>query len=208
MHLALWVTGKRVEGSWIHANEDSSFYELNAYVQNIFARLGVPAGMLIRESSQNDIFSKGLAIKNRGGKLLAELGIVSRKIQKDAGIANEVFFADINWTAVMKAIRKNKVEYYEISKYPAVSRDLALLIDKNIEFEQIEQIARQTEKKLLKKVELFDVYEGKNLPAGKKSYAVNFILQDEQKTLNDKQIEAIMNKLIANLKKQLNAELR
>lgn len=208
MHLALWVTGKRVEGSWIHANEDSSFYELNAYVQNIFARLGVPAGMLVRESSQNDIFSKGLAIKNRGGKLLAELGIVSRKIQKDAGIANEVFFADINWTAVMKAIRKNKVEYYEISKYPAVSRDLALLIDKNIEFEQIEQIARQTEKKLLKKVELFDVYEGKNLPAGKKSYAVNFILQDEQKTLNDKQIEAIMNKLIANLKKQLNAELR
>ena len=208
MHLALWVTGKRVEGSWIHANEDSSFYELNAYVQNIFARLGVPAGMLVRESSQNDIFSKGLAIKNRGGKLLAELGIVSRKIQKDAGIANEVFFADLNWTAVMKAIRKNKVEYYEISKYPAVSRDLALLIDKNIEFEQIEQIARQTEKKLLKKVELFDVYEGKNLPAGKKSYAVNFILQDEQKTLNDKQIEAIMNKLIANLKKQLNAELR
>ncbi|MBR5655506.1 MAG: phenylalanine--tRNA ligase subunit beta [Prevotella sp.] len=208
MHLGLWVTGKRVEGSWIHANEDSSFYELNAYVQNIFARLGVPAGMMVRESSQNDIFSKGLAIKNRGGKMLAELGIVSRKIQKDAGIANEVYYADIHWSAVMKAIRKNKVEFYEISKYPAVSRDLALLIDKNVEFEQIEQIARQTEKKLLKKVELFDVYEGKNLPAGKKSYAVNFILQDEQKTLNDKQIEAIMNKLIANLKKQLNAELR
>lgn len=208
MHLALWVTGKRVEGSWIHPNEESSFYELNAYVQNIFARLGVPAGMLVRENSQNDIFSKGLSFMNRGEKTMAELGIVSRKLLKEAGIANDVFFADINWTTVMKAIRKNKVEYYEISKYPAVSRDLALLIDKNVEFAQIEQIARQTEKKLLKKVELFDVYEGKNLPEGKKSYAVNFILQDEQKTLNDKQIEAIMNKLIANLKKQLGSELR
>jgi phenylalanyl-tRNA synthetase beta chain len=208
MHLALWVTGKRVEGSWIHPNEDSSFYELNAYVQNIFARLGVPAGMMVCEKSGNDIFSKGLAVKNRGGKLLAELGIVSRKLLKEAGIANDVYYADINWTSVMKAIRKNKVEYYEISKYPAVSRDLALLIDKSVEFEQIEQIARQSEKKLLKKVELFDVYEGKNLPEGKKSYAVNFILQDEQKTLNDKQIEAIMNKLIAQLTKQLGAQLR
>ena len=208
MHLALWVTGKRVEGSWIHPNEDSSFYELNAYVQNIFARLGVPAGMMVSEKSQNDVFSKGLAIKNRGGKLFAELGIVSRKLLKEAGIANDVYYADINWTAVMKAIRKNKVEYYEISKYPAVSRDLALLIDKSVEFEQIEQIARQTEKKLLKKVELFDVYEGKNLPAGKKSYAVNFILQDEEKTLNDKQIEAIMNKLIAQLTAKLGAQLR
>ena len=108
----------------------------------------------------------------------------------------------------MKVIRKQKVLYTEIAKYPAVSRDLALLIDKNVEFAQIEEIARQTEKKLLKKVELFDVYEGDKLPAGKKSYAVNFILQDEEKTMGDKQIEAIMNKLIAQLKKQLNAELR
>ena len=108
----------------------------------------------------------------------------------------------------MKAIRKNKVEFAEISKYPSVSRDLALLIDKNVEFAKIEQIARQSEKKLLKSVELFDVYEGKNLPAGKKSYAVNFILQDNEKTLNDKAIEAIMNKIITNLKRQLGAELR
>ena len=108
----------------------------------------------------------------------------------------------------MKATKKSAVLFTELSKFPSVSRDLALLIDKNVEFAQIEQIARQTEKKLLKSVELFDVYEGKNLPEGKKSYAVNFILQDEQKTLNDKQIDAIMQKLIANLKKQLNAELR
>ena len=108
----------------------------------------------------------------------------------------------------MKAIRKNKVEFTELSKYPAVSRDLALLIDNNVTFAQIVDVARQSEKKLLKKVELFDVYQGKNLPEGKKSYAVNFILQDEQKTLNDKQIDAIMQKLISNLKNKLAAELR
>jgi phenylalanyl-tRNA synthetase beta chain len=108
----------------------------------------------------------------------------------------------------MKLLRNKQVLFTEIAKYPAVSRDLALLIDQNVEFAQIEEIARQTEKKLLKKVELFDVYEGKNLPAGKKSYAVNFILQDAEKTMGDKQIDAIMQKLIANLKKQLGAELR
>ncbi len=208
MHLALWVTGKRVEGSWIHQNEDSSFYELNAYVQNILTRLGVPQGMLVCEKSDSSIFSSGLMLKNRGGKKFVELGVVSHKLQKDFGIQNPVYYADLNWSALMKAIRKNKVEYTEISKYPAVSRDLALLIDKQVEFAQIEQIARQSERKLLKKVELFDVYEGKNLPEGKKSYAVNFILQDEQKTMGDKQIDAIMQKIIQNLKKQLNAELR
>ena len=108
----------------------------------------------------------------------------------------------------MKATKKNKVTFTDIPRQPAVSRDLALLVDNAVEFAQIEQVARQAEKKLLKQVELFDVYEGKNLPAGKKSYAVNFILQDEEKTMNDKQIDAIMQKLIASMKKQLNAELR
>ena len=181
---------------------------MNAYVQNIFTRLGAAAGMIVTEKSTNSIFSNGLTLKNRGGKVLAELGIISRKIQKDFALQNEVYYADICWTALMKLIRKNKVEYTEISKYPAVSRDLALLVDSNVEFARIEQTARQSERKLLKRVELFDVYEGKNLPAGKKSYAVNFILQDEQHTLNDKQIEAIMQKLIQNLQKQLGAELR
>ena len=108
----------------------------------------------------------------------------------------------------LKLVKKNKVQFAEICKFPAVSRDLALLLDKAVEFEQVEQIARATEKKLLKSVELFDVYEGKNLPAGKKSYAVNFILQDDQRTLQDKQIDAIMNKLMNNLKTNLNAEIR
>ena len=207
-HAALWVTGKRVEGSWAHKNENSTFYELSAYVENILRRIGVKPGMTVRKKSENCIFSSGLTIENRGGKKLVEMGIIAKKLQKQFGLDNPVYYAEMNWTALMKVIKKNEVLYTEISKFPAVSRDLALLVDNSVEFAQIEQIARQTEKKFLKKVELFDVYEGDKLPAGKKSYAVNFILQDEEKTMGDKQIDAIMQKLIANIKKQLNAELR
>ena len=206
--MALWLTGKRIQGSWIHPDEDASFYELKAYVQNIFARLGIPADLLMTERSDNDLFSNGLILKNRGGKVLAELGLVASRLLKVFDLTADIYYADIHWTTVMKAVKKNHVTFSEISKYPSVSRDLALLIDSGVEFGQIERVAYQTEKKLLKKVELFDVYEGKNLPAGKKSYAVNFILQDEEKTLNDKQIEAIMNKLITNIKSKLGAELR
>ena len=208
MHLGMWTTGKRVEGSWAHADEKTSFYELKAYVMNIFTRLGVNPGIVVSETSDNNIFGKALALKARSGKVLCEMGTVCHKLLKKMDIDQDVFYADINWDNVMRAIKKNEVLYHDISKFPSVSRDLALLIDKSVEFEQIEQIARQTEKKLLKSVELFDVYEGKNLPEGKKSYAVNFILQDETKTLNDKQIEAIMTKLINNLKQKLGAELR
>lgn len=207
-HLGLWVTGQRVTGSWAHPDEDSNFYELKAYVENVFRRVGLEEGAVVIEHSDNNVFSKGLAIKNRGGKLIAELGILSHKMQKQMDIDKEVYFAEINWTALMKAIRKNKLEYQEISKYPAVSRDLALLLDENVEFAQVVEVARQAERKLLKKVELFDVYQGKNLPAGKKSYAVNFILQDDTKTLNDKAIDAIMTKLINSIKNKLGAELR
>lgn len=208
MHLGMWLTGKRVEGSWAHADEQSTFYELKAYVMNIFTRLGVNPGIIVVEKSDNNVFGKVLALKARSGKLLCEMGTVSHKLLKKMDIDQDVFYADINWNNIMRAIKKNETLYHDISKFPSVSRDLALLIDKSVEFEQIEQIARQTEKKLLKSVELFDVYEGKNLPEGKKSYAVNFILQDETKTLNDKQIEAIMTKLINNLKQKLGAELR
>jgi len=165
-------------------------------------------GMLVNKKSDNPVFAAGVCIENRGGKKLIEMGVLSKKVLKQFDLAQPVYFAELNWTQLMKATKKNEVNYTEISKHPAVSRDLALLIDKNIEFAQIEQIARQTEKKLLKNVELFDVYEGDKLPAGKKSYAVNFILQDTEKTMNDKQIEAVMQKLIAQLKKQIGAELR
>jgi phenylalanyl-tRNA synthetase beta chain len=207
-HLALWLTGKRVEGSWAHPDEESSIYELKAYVENIMRRVGVPAGLLVADKSDNNLFSEALALKNRGGKVLCEYGKLAKKVCHVCGVEKDVYYAEFNWTAVMKAIKKNKVAFKELSKFPAVSRDLALLVDASMEFAQIEQVARQSEKKLLKKVELFDVYQGKNLPAGKKSYAVNFILEDEERTLNDKQIEAIMQKIIKNLTNKLGAELR
>lgn len=208
MHLGMWITGKRVEGSWTHPDEQSSFYELKGYVLNIVKRLGVNPGIMVCDHSDNNVFGKALVLKTRAGKVLCEMGTVCHKILKKMDIAQDVFYADLNWDNLMRAIKKNETLYHDISKFPSVSRDLALLIDKSVQFEQIEQIARQTEKKLLKSVELFDVYEGKNLPDGKKSYAVNFILQDESKTLTDKQIDAIMTKLINNLKQKLGAELR
>ena len=207
-YLGLWVTGKRVEGSWAHPNEDSSYFELSAHVQNILQRIGLKPGSIVQKKSENPVFSAGVTIENRGGKKLIEMGILSKKLLKQFDLAQPVYFAELNWTQLMKATRKNEVKFTDIPRQPAVSRDLALLVDASVEFAQVEQVARQTEKKLLKRVELFDVYEGEHLPAGKKSYAVNFILQDEEKTMNDKQIDAVMQKLITNLKKQLGAELR
>ena len=149
-----------------------------------------------------------LASVTGGGKVLVDMGIVNHHVLRRFDIEQPVYYAEIDWTELMKATRKNSLLFQELSKYPAVSRDLALLVDANVEFAQIEQIARQTEKKLLKQVVLFDVYQGKNLPEGKKSYAVNFILQDESRTLTDKAIEAIMQKLMKNLTTKLHAELR
>ena len=207
-HLGLWVTGKRVSNSWAHPDENSSVYELKAYVLNIFTRLGLNFGNVVFGNLTNDIYSTAISVHTRGGKLLATFGIISKKIQKAFDIDNEVYYAEINWKELMKAIKSAKVNFKELSKFPAVKRDLALLIDKNIQFTEIEKIAYETEKKLLKEVELFDVYEGKNLEPGKKSYAVSFLLQDESATLNDKQIDKIMSKLIANLENKLGAKLR
>lgn len=207
-HLGLWVTGKRVSGSWIHADEPSSFYELKSYVLNILQRIGLPLGLLVIKETDNNIFSHALSFENRGGKVLVEMGVVNKRQLEKAGVEQDVFYAELNWSQLIKTVRNQVVRYHEISKFPAVSRDLALLLDKNVPFADVERIAFQSERKLLKKVELFDVYEGKNLPAGKKSYAVNFLLQDEQRTLTDKGIDAIMNKIIGNLKKELHAELR
>lgn len=136
------------------------------------------------------------------------MGIVSPKICKELDIETDVYYAELSWTLLMKEIKKSKVTFSEISKFPAVKRDLALLLDKNVQFAEIEKIATESERKLLKNIALFDVYEGKNLPAGKKSYAVSFYLQDEGKTLNDKQIDAIMKKIQTNLEQKLGAQLR
>lgn len=208
LHLGLWITGKRVSNSWAHPDENTSVYELKAYVLNIFRRLGVNFGELVFGNLTDDIYSVAISVHTRGGKLLATFGVLHKKIQKAFDIDNEVYYADLNWKELMKAIKNNTVAYKEISKFPAVKRDLALLIDKKVQFAEIEKIAYETDKKLLKSVELFDVYEGKNLEAGKKSYAVSFMLQDENATLNDKQIDKVMQKLIANLQNKLDAKLR
>lgn len=207
-HLGMWLTGKKTDNSWAHADEDSSVYELKAYVENVFKRLGLDMRNLVVGNLTDDLFAAALTVHTRGGKCLAKFGVVARRILKIFDIDKEVYFADLNWKELMKAIRSLKVSYYEISKYPAVRRDLALLIDKKIQFADIEKVAYDTEKKLLKGVELFDVYEGKNLEPGKKSYAVSFVLQDENATLNDKQIDKFMQKLIGNLQNKLGAVLR
>ena len=208
LHLGLWLTGKYISNSWAHPDMNSSVYELKAYVLNIFSRLGVNLGAMVFGNLSDDIYSVAISIHTRGGKLVATFGVLSKKVQKAFDIDNEVYYADINWKELMKAIKGKKVTYTEISKFPAVKRDLALLIDKKVQFAEIEKIAYETDKKLLKSVELFDVYEGKNLEAGKKSYAVSFVLQDENATLNDKQIDKLMQKLIANLQNKLDAKLR
>ncbi|MBP5479421.1 MAG: phenylalanine--tRNA ligase subunit beta [Bacteroidaceae bacterium] len=207
-HLGLWVTGKRVTGNWAHADEESSVFELKAYVLNILTRLGVPFGALVFGNVKNDIFAVGTSIQNRGGKTIAEFGVVSKKQTKKADVDAPVYYADINWTNLMKLIKKSSVSYYDVPKFPAVSRDLALLLDTNVEFAAVEAAAYSAEKKLLKEVKLFDVYEGKNLEAGKKSYAVNFVLQSEDKTLNDKAIEAVMQKIEQSIVKATGATVR
>lgn len=206
--LGLWVSGSRVDNNWAHPNEKSSVYELKAYVENILVRLGVNLQKVIFGNLANDIYSAGLSITTSSGRQLGTMGIVSPKICKELDIETDVYYAELSWTLLMKEIKKSKVTFSEISKFPAVKRDLALLLEKNIQFAEIEKIATESERKLLKDVALFDVYEGKNLPAGKKSYAVSFYLQDEGKTLNDKQIDAIMKKIQTNLEQKLGAQLR
>ena len=207
-HLALWLTGNKQGQSWTVAEQKSSVFELKAYVENIFRRLGVNLSKLVIGEFSDDLLSEGLSVYSPRGAKLAVYGIVHPKMRKVVDLDQEVFYADLNWDALLKEIAKHKVQYAEISKYPEVKRDLALLIDKNISFAEIEKIAFETERKLLKKVTLFDVYEGENLEAGKKSYAVSFMLQDENKTLTDKQIDSIMTKLQNNLQTKLDAKLR
>ena len=207
-HLGLWLTGNRVTGSWAHADEKTSVYELKAYVENIFARIGVPTKDITMTQISNGIFSAALQITNRAGKLLAMVGILSKKVAKKFDIDIEVYFAELNWDNLMRYALRNKVTYAELPKFQAVKRDLALLVDESVAFADIERVAYETERKLLKEVTLFDVYEGDKLPAGKKSYAVSFLLQDAEKTLNDKQIDNVMSRMIAAMAKQFDAQLR
>ncbi len=207
-HLAMWLTGNKQAQSWTAAEQKSSIYELKAYIENIFRRLGFNLRKLVTGEYADDLLSEALTVYSARGNKLAVYGFVHPKIRKVMDIDQEVFYADLNWNAILSELGKHKVQYAEISKFPEVKRDLALLIDKNVTFAEIEKIAYETERKLLKKVTLFDVYEGKNLETGKKSYAVSFILQDETKTLTDSQIEGIMKKMLGNFENKLGAKLR
>lgn len=206
--LGLWITGKRVENNWAHPDEKSTVYELKAYLENIFRRLGITSQYVLYGNLSNDLYSSGLSVTTRAGRQLASLGVVDHRLVKTFDIEADVYYAEISWSLLMKETRKQKVTFSDISKFPGVKRDLALLLDKSVRFDEIEKISRESERKLLKEIVLFDVYEGNNLPVGKKSYAVSFYLQDENKTLNDKQIDSIMGKIRSSLEQKLNAQLR
>ncbi|WP_309614014.1 phenylalanine--tRNA ligase subunit beta [Flavobacterium sp.] len=203
-HLTLFVSGNRVAESWTTSEKPSDFFLFKGFVDSVLNRLGICK--IQNKPVASDVFADGIAIAN-GNDTLVEFGTVKKSILKHFDIKQEVFFADFNWNLILKLIN-NKIKFTDIPKYPEVRRDLALLVDNTVAFDSIYSIARQTEKGLLKNINLFDVYEGKNLPEGKKSYALSFTLQDITKTLTDEQIDKIMNKLQKNLETEVGASLR
>lgn len=207
-HLALWITGNKAAQTWVRKEEKTTFYQLRAYVNNILVRLGVDLSKTTVERLENELFSDGLVIKAANGKALGFIGIVNRKQLKAFDIEQEVFYADLDWNQLLKQNKQYKAVINDLPKYPEVKRDFALLVDKTVEFADLARAAFATEKKLLKNVYLFDVYEGKNLEAGKKSYALSFILQDAENTLKDTQIENIMNRMKATFEEKFHATLR
>ncbi|MFN7043973.1 MAG: phenylalanine--tRNA ligase subunit beta [Flavobacterium sp.] len=204
-HLTLLVTGNRQNESWTNAQTKSDFFLFKGYINTILSRLGLDK-KATSLPFENDVFAEGLGLAI-GKEVIVEFGTVKKAILKSFDIKQEVLYADFAWDKIQKYV-STKIKFTDIPKYPEVRRDLALLLDENVPFEQIYNIAKQTEKGLLKEVNLFDVYTGNNLPEGKKSYAVSFILQDDSKTLTDTQIDKIMSKLQGNFESQLGASLR
>lgn len=204
-HLSLFVSGDKKSERWNAESKPSDFFYFKGVVSSILERLGLTN---IKVSPiNNDVFSEGL-VYSIGQQQVVEFGLVKKSILKHFGISQDVFFADFNWDTVINLVKNNKISFKSISKYPEIKRDFALLIDEKVLFEDIDRIANNTEKKLLKSINLFDVYQGEKLPQGKKSYAVSFTFQDEHKTMTDKQIDKIMAKLQENFTSELGAELR
>lgn len=203
--LALGIVGDKVPEQWNNESKPVNFYNLKAAVDTIIKRLKVDNLQIVETTNAH--FAYGLDY-TKGQKVLVSLGAVSAEALNKVDVDGQVYFADFDWDLVLKAIRKNVIKYKEVSKYPAVRRDLALLVDEAVTFEQLRNIAIKSERKLLKDVNIFDVYKGDKLPEGKKSYALSFSIQDEEKTLNDKQIDSIINKLIINFEKETGAVVR
>jgi len=203
-HLTLFVSGNRQNEMWTNPQKPSDFFLFKGYVETIFSRLSLPKTKTLPAVS--DVFGEGIALAI-GNDVLVEMGTVKKSILKHFDIKQAVFYADFNWNLILKLI-SNKIKFQDIPKYPEVRRDFALLLDQHITFDSLYAIASQTEKSMLKEISLFDVYEGNNLPEGKKSYALSFHIQDTTKTLTDEQIDKIMNKLKLNFEKELGAVLR
>ncbi|MBQ1852092.1 MAG: phenylalanine--tRNA ligase subunit beta, partial [Paludibacteraceae bacterium] len=208
LHLGIWLSGNRYEPSWTDAERPLTFFDLKAHVINVLRRIGIQESTYVTKTIENDIYSQAICFETRTGAQLAMLGIISKKQLKAFDIDADVFYADLFWDKILRQIKSDAITYADLPKYPEVKRDLALLLDKSVEFEQIENLAFQTERKLLKRVVLFDVYEGKGIEEGKKSYAVNFTLQDTEKTLEDRQIDNVMNRLIKAFTEKLGATIR
>ncbi len=206
--LGMWLTGNNHDDSWADKVRPLSVYDLKAAVAGVMRRLGIARHELVVETMSNDLLDPALVYKNRGGKLLGVLGVVDEAVASKFDVDQPVYFAQFNWNLLCKLSSKKEVKYTDLPKTLPLRRDLALLVDKSVTYAQIEHVVEQSERKLLKSMTLFDVYEGKNLEPGKKSYAISMVLQDDQKTLNDHQIEAVMKKIVANLEKQLGAQLR
>lgn len=204
-HLALFITGNKTKSSWNSTSKLSDFFYTKGILTALFERLGMNS--LKSTPTKSALFSEGLTF-SLGKTKLVEFGTVKKTILKEFGIKQEVLFADLNWENILKLSSKKQIKVKDLSKFPSVKRDLALLIPVKTTFKEIYNLAFQTERKLLKEVDLFDVYEGENVPEGKKSYAISFVLQDENKTLEDKQIDKIMQKLQGNFEKNLEAVLR
>ncbi|MDE7074299.1 MAG: phenylalanine--tRNA ligase subunit beta [Odoribacter sp.] len=205
--LALFLTGNKTQASWNSKEQRTDFFNLKSYAEMILARLGFKTETMTTEECREDIFREGIAY-TQNGRHIVSVGLISSKVLKKLDIDQEVYYAEFSWENILKALKNHTITFVPMPKFPAVKRDLALLLDKKTTFREVRDIALRTEKSLLKSVNLFDVYEGEKLGADKKSYAVSFTLQDEEKTLTDKQIDKIMNKLIGSYKHLLGAEIR
>ncbi len=208
-HLALFLTGRRQEVNWTTSAESSGFFQMKAYIENILTRLGFLSGQITTGilRGKEDIFSRGLVYYYKS-EIMIEAGFVHPSILKSFEIDNDVFYADIYWDTLIKGLKDHEILFRELPRYPEVKRDLALLLDREVKYDEIKKLAFETEKKLLKRINLFDVYQGDKIPEGKKSYAISFILQDESKTLSDKDIDRIMKKLMSVYTTKLKAEIR
>ena len=205
--IGITVTGLKTQLSWNSKEETASFFTLRAIVERLLKRFGVDIYALQSESLECDLYGDAIVFK-QGPNEVVRMGVVSPMVRKKFDIKQEVYFAEVDFDQLIKMTKKAKVQFKELSKFPEVKRDLALLVNKNVTFSQLRSIAFATEKKLLKSVSLFDVYEGDKLPEGKKSYALSFILEDKNQTLNDKQIERTMANLQTQLEQKAGAEVR